>query len=70
MLNFGFFLQSGTCKESDDPIPPALAVPTLTRFSPTSGTMGAVAILTGTNFSTSLLEAIISAATAASFLSH
>jgi sugar lactone lactonase YvrE len=40
------------CKESDDPAPPAVPVPTITGFSPTTGTAGTVVTITGTNFST------------------
>ncbi len=70
-----FFLLWTACKESDDPIPPAATAPTLTGFSPTSGTIGTVVTLTGTNFSTTLLDntvkfngtaATVSAATATS----
>src|SRR5688572_10204665 len=75
MITFVFFLLWSACKESDDPIPPAANAPTLTGFSPTSGTIGTAVALTGTNFSTTLLDntvkfngtvATVSAATAAS----
>jgi sugar lactone lactonase YvrE len=51
-----FFLLWTACKESDDPIPPAATAPTLTGFSPTSGAIGTAVTLTGTNFSTTLLD--------------
>jgi sugar lactone lactonase YvrE len=57
-LSFVFSLLWSGCKESDDPIPPA-AAPTLTGFSPTSGAIGTVVTLTGTNFSTILLDNIV-----------
>src|SRR5688572_29653891 len=75
MITFVFFLLWSACKESDDPIPPAATAPTLTGFSPTSGTIGTVVTLTGTNFSTAVLDntvkfngtvATVSAATATS----
>ena len=58
-LSFVFFLLWSACKESDDPIPPAATAPTLTGFSPTSGAIGTVVTLTGTNFSTTLLDNIV-----------
>jgi hypothetical protein len=75
ILSFTLFLLWSACKESDDPIPSAATAPTLTGFSPTSGTVGTVVTLTGTNFSTTLLDnavkfngtvATVSAATATS----
>jgi sugar lactone lactonase YvrE len=74
-LSFVFFLVWSACKESEDPIPPPATAPTLTGFSPTSGAIGTVVTLTGTNFSTTLLDntvkfngtvATVSAATAIS----
>ena len=56
VLTCVFFLLWSACKESEDPIPPPATAPTLTGFSPTSGTIGTVVILTGTNFSTTLLD--------------
>src|SRR5688572_16853865 len=55
-LSFVFFLLWSACKESDDPIPPPATAPTLTGFSPTSGSAGTVVTLTGTNFSTTILD--------------
>ncbi len=74
-LSFVFFLLWSACKESEDPVPPAATAPTITGFSPTSGAIGSAVILTGTNFSTTLLNntvkfngtsATVSAATATS----
>lgn len=71
---FVLFLWSG-CEESDDPGSPGTASPTLTSFSPTSGTAGTSVTLTGTNFSTTVASntvkfngtaATVSAATATS----
>ena len=59
ILSFTLFLLWSACKESDDPIPPAATAPTLTGFSPTSGTIGTVVTLTGTNFSTAVLDNIV-----------
>jgi len=59
MITLVFFLVWSACKESDDPIPPAATAPTLTGFSPTSGTAGTVVTLTGTNFSTDVLDNIV-----------
>ena len=58
-LSFVFFLLWSACKESDDPIPPAAPAPTITGFSPTSGSVGTVVTLTGTNFSTTLVDNIV-----------
>jgi sugar lactone lactonase YvrE len=75
MITFVFFMLWSACKESDDPIPPTDVEPTLTGFSPTSGAVGTVVTLTGTNFSTTLPDntvkfngtvAIVSAATTTS----
>src|SRR6187455_969933 len=75
ILSCAFFLLWSACKESEDPVPPAATAPTLTGFSPTSGAIGTAVTLTGTNFSTTLLDntvkfngtaATVSAATATS----
>src|SRR5688572_30491399 len=55
---FFFLLWSG-CKESEDPAPSASTAPTLTAFSPTSGTAGTLVTITGSNFSTTLLDNIV-----------
>ena len=59
ILSFTLFLLWSACKESDDPIPPAATAPTLTGFSPTSGPIGTVVTLAGTNFSTAVVENIV-----------
>jgi sugar lactone lactonase YvrE len=52
ILSLFFFLLVSSCSENDDPANPATLTPTLTGFSPTSGTEGTTVTLTGTNFST------------------
>jgi sugar lactone lactonase YvrE len=52
ILSLFFFLVWSSCSENDDPSNPEILTPTLTGFSPTSGTEGTTVTLTGTNFST------------------
>lgn len=75
VLTLLFSLLWSGCKKSDDPLISVSPAPTLTGFSPTSGTAGINVILTGTNFSTTAAgnavkfngtAATVSAATATS----
>lgn len=56
VLTLLFSLLWSGCKKSDDPLIPVSPAPTLTGFSPTSGTAGTSVILTGTNFSTTAAD--------------
>ena len=58
-LGLFFFLSFSGCKESDDPVIPVGPAPTLTGFSPTSGTVGTIVTLTGTNFSTTIANNLV-----------
>lgn len=75
ILSLFFSLLWNGCKKSDDPLNPATPPPTITRFSPASGTEGTSVTITGTNFSTTAsgntvkfngTPATVSAATATS----
>jgi len=59
ILSLFFFLLWSGCQESDDPLVPVTPAPTLTGFSPTSGTAGTIVTLTGTNFSTSQANNVV-----------
>ncbi len=54
VVTLGLFLAS--CSKDDGPSTPTVATPTITNFSPTSGPVGTVVTITGTNFSTKTSE--------------
>jgi len=58
-LLLGLVLGLSGCKKKDEPVtptPPATPSPTISGFTPTSGAMGTVVVITGTHFSTSLAQ--------------
>jgi sugar lactone lactonase YvrE len=59
ILSLSFFLMWSSCSEKDDPSNPNIPTPTLTGFSPTSGTVGTTVTLTGTNFSTTVASNLV-----------
>ena len=59
ILSLSFFLLWSSCSEKDDPSNPIIPTPTLTGFSPTSGTVGTTITLTGTNFSTTAASNVV-----------
>ena len=50
VVSLGLFLAS--CSKDDGPSTPTVATPTITNFNPTSGPVGTVVTINGTNFST------------------
>ncbi len=59
ILSLFIFLLWSSCSEKDDPSNSVNLTPTLTGFSPTSGTAGTTVTLTGTNFSTTAASNVV-----------